>query len=96
MVIKNAFGRLKGRWRYLLKRNDIAMEDIPTIINACCILHNICEVHRDEFNDAWLEESPETHQVTSALSYSVPVHASLNSATAEAIRSAIRDRIVPS
>ena len=93
-VIENAFGRLKGRWRCFLKRNDIATEDIPTIITACCILHNICEVHRDEFNDAWLEESPETHQVTSALSYSVT--ASLNSATAEAIRSAIRDRIVPS
>ena len=96
MVIENAFGRLKDHQRCLLKRNDIATEDIPTVITACCVLHNICEVHRDEFNDAWLEENPETHHVTSALSYSVP--ASLNSATvtSEAIRSAIRDHIVPS
>ena len=24
------------------------------------ILHNICEIHRDEFNEEWLEEVEET------------------------------------
>ena len=23
---------------------------------ACCILHNLCEVHGDIFNDDWLED----------------------------------------
>ena len=93
MVIKNAFDRLKGRWRCLLKRNDITTEDIPTVITACCVLHNICEVHKDEFNDAWLEECSEMNQVS--LGSSHPASATLNSATAESIRRAIRDHIVP-
>ena len=30
--------------------------NIPNFILVCCILHNICEVHGDIFNDEWLEE----------------------------------------
>ena len=45
MVVENAFGHLKGRWRCLLKRNDTATYNVPTLITACCVLHNVCE-HR--------------------------------------------------
>ena len=38
----------------LLKRNDAAPEDFPAIISACCVLHNICEVHKEQFDDSWL------------------------------------------
>ena len=55
IVVENAFGQLKARWRRLLKRNDMAIEHIPTVISACCILHNICEIHGKSFNDTWLE-----------------------------------------
>ena len=41
MVVENAFGRIKGRWRCLLNRNDATTEDVPTIISACCVLHNL-------------------------------------------------------
>ncbi|XP_070571964.1 uncharacterized protein [Ptychodera flava] len=66
IVIENAFGRAKGRWRCLLKRNDCNLDIIPTIISACCILHNLCEFHRNPFNDRWLEgiddfEGPNEH-----------------------------------
>ena len=39
----------------------MAPENIPTVIAVCCILHNLslCEIHRDGFNDAWLEENIE-------------------------------------
>ena len=47
---------LKGRWRCLLKRNDTATEDIPILITACCVLHNTCEVHKEHFDDAWLQD----------------------------------------
>ena len=30
--------------------------NVPNVIIACCILHNICEVHGDIFNDEWLED----------------------------------------
>ena len=56
IVVENAFGRLKARWRRLCKRNDMNIENIPCVITACCILHNMCEVHGDSFNDLWLED----------------------------------------
>ena len=27
------------------------------MIAATCVLHNICEVHHEHFNDAWLQNS---------------------------------------
>ena len=54
IVVENAFGRLKGRWRRLLKRNDMLVENISTVVAAACVLHNICEMHNKPFNDAWL------------------------------------------
>ena len=58
IVTEIAFGRLKGRWRCLLKRNDTSQRYLLQIVAACCILHNVCEVHHDGFDDNW--------QVTSA------------------------------
>ncbi|XP_006639987.2 uncharacterized protein [Lepisosteus oculatus] len=54
-VIENAFLRLKARWQCLHKRNDCSLDLVPTMILACCILHNVCEVHSDSFNQEWLE-----------------------------------------
>ena len=92
MVIENAFGRLKGRWRCLLKRNDAATEDVPMMITACCVLHNICEVHKDEFNDAWIEDSLETSSVTTM--NPAPMSSTALNPTAELIRNAIEDYII--
>ena len=56
IVVENAYGRLKARWRRLCKSNDMNIQNVPTVITACCILHNVCEVHRDRFNESWMEE----------------------------------------
>jgi len=55
LVTEIAYGRLKTRWRCLLKRNDINIDNIPHVITAACVLHNICEVQHVHFNDAWLQ-----------------------------------------
>ena len=47
MVVENAFGRLKGRWRCLLKRLDFKLENVPYIVSACVVLHNMCEMYGD-------------------------------------------------
>ena len=57
VVAENAFGRLKARWRRLMKRNDMHTQNIPTVITAACVLHNLCEVHGECFNESWLHEA---------------------------------------
>ncbi|XP_063813276.1 uncharacterized protein LOC135051001 [Pseudophryne corroboree] len=53
MAVENAFGRLKGRWRCLMKRNDVDLKIMPDIVAACCILHNICEIQKENFLPEW-------------------------------------------
>ena len=55
IVIDYALGRLKGRWCCLLKRTDIDLKNVPNVIATCVILHNICEMHKEQFTDKWLD-----------------------------------------
>ena len=41
--IECAFGRLKARWRILLRPMELKFENIPDIVLACFVLHNFCE-----------------------------------------------------
>ena len=59
MVVECAFGYLKGRWRCLLEQNDTNLCFMPTLVTACCVLHNLCEVHGDVFNEDWMCEDDE-------------------------------------
>ncbi|KAI4376519.1 hypothetical protein MLD38_014270 [Melastoma candidum] len=43
-VAREAFARLKGRWACLQKRTEVKLQDLPVVLGACCILHNICEM----------------------------------------------------
>lgn len=62
IVVECAFGRLKGRWRRLMKKNDMDINNVPQVIVACCVLHNICEIHGDSFEDGWLMEDENSLQ----------------------------------
>uniref|UniRef100_A0A8C3T5Y6 DDE Tnp4 domain-containing protein n=1 Tax=Chelydra serpentina TaxID=8475 RepID=A0A8C3T5Y6_CHESE len=53
MVVECAFGRLKGRWRILLTRSDLSPKNIPIVIAACCVLHNLCEIKGETFMLGW-------------------------------------------
>ena len=37
-----------------MKWNDTDIRFLPTLATACCVLHNICEIHGDNINDEWL------------------------------------------
>ena len=32
---------------------------MPTLVTACCVLHNLCEVRGDGFNEDWMCEDDE-------------------------------------
>ena len=54
VVVEIAFGRLKARWHRLVKKIDMHIDNVPNVIAACCVLHNVCEIHGDTFNNDWL------------------------------------------
>ena len=56
MVVEDAYGRLKGRWRCLSKRTDTEISDLPDLIATSCVLHNLCEIHGERFNEEWLKD----------------------------------------
>ena len=42
--------------RCLLKQLDVKPDDLALVITACCVLHNICEKHGEEFDSDWLDD----------------------------------------
>ncbi|KAL8119993.1 hypothetical protein AgCh_017212 [Apium graveolens] len=46
-VAKEAFMRLKARWTCLQKRTEVKLQDLPVVLGACCVLHNICEMNNE-------------------------------------------------
>uniref|UniRef100_A0A674IZS0 DDE Tnp4 domain-containing protein n=1 Tax=Terrapene triunguis TaxID=2587831 RepID=A0A674IZS0_9SAUR len=57
MVVECAFGHLKARWRSLLTQIDLRETNIPIVIAACCVLHNICESKGETFMAGWEVEA---------------------------------------
>ncbi|XP_041729143.1 uncharacterized protein LOC121560179 isoform X3 [Coregonus clupeaformis] len=55
-VAEVALLRLRARWQCLSKRNDCSLDVVPTMILACCILHNVCEAHGDVLQGEWQGE----------------------------------------
>lgn len=68
VVVENAFGRLKGRWRCLLKKNESNTLNMPKIISCCVVLHNICEMFGEECPDEWMVLEPPSTDHTDSTS----------------------------
>ncbi|KAJ1685476.1 hypothetical protein LUZ63_016866 [Rhynchospora breviuscula] len=49
-VARDAFARLKGRWTCLQKRTEGKLTDLPVVLGACVVLHNICEMRGETMN----------------------------------------------
>ena len=82
IVVENAFGKLKARWQRLMKCNDMNIDNVSHVVTACCILHNMTEVHGDSFNELWME---------AADMYSQPTHSYAGDMNASSSAKAIRD-----
>lgn len=87
--VEMAFGRLKSRWRTLLKRNELNYQFVPDIV-AACALHNILEIKKDPFLNAWIDYVKETENI-----FSQPENLSwiYNDYNANQIHNALRDHV---
>ncbi|GFS35851.1 protein ANTAGONIST OF LIKE HETEROCHROMATIN PROTEIN 1 [Nephila pilipes] len=56
-AIEIAFKRLKARWNCLCHGSICSIEVLPSVIAACCILHNICEMNNEVVLDDWIIKS---------------------------------------
>ena len=54
VVVENAFGRLKGRFRCIGKRLDLCVGNSCSVTAACCALPNFREINEEEFELQWL------------------------------------------
>ncbi|CAM5160712.1 unnamed protein product [Eretmochelys imbricata] len=57
MTVECAFDHLKACWRCLYGKMDLANDNIPMLIAACCTLHNICERNGESFTQGWTAEA---------------------------------------
>ena len=51
ITVERAFGELKGRFRILMKRMDVDLDNVIKTIITCCVLHNICQKRGDLYID---------------------------------------------
>ena len=54
-VIECAFGRLKARFRALKRPVDINLSDLPSVIYACFVLHNFCEMNNESVDETRIQ-----------------------------------------
>ncbi|XP_006655063.2 protein ANTAGONIST OF LIKE HETEROCHROMATIN PROTEIN 1-like [Oryza brachyantha] len=45
-----AFRRLRARWRCLQRRAKVKLSELPNMLGACCVLHNLCERSGEELD----------------------------------------------
>ena len=59
IVIEHSFGMLKGRFRLLLKKFELATYNVEQIVVACCVLHNFSLEGKELFPEEWMVDEDE-------------------------------------
>ena len=57
ILIENAFGRLKRRFRCLNRAMNVNVKEIPNLIMSCFVLYNICEVRNEKLRNVCLQNT---------------------------------------
>ena len=57
MCVERAFGILKGRWRVIMKRCEILLQNMPDIVATCVVLHNLYIVKKEGIEEDWIVEA---------------------------------------
>ena len=63
IVVENAFGRLKGRWRMIQKKLDCQIKFVPSIVATCCVLHNIAEKRKLPVRESWVRAAEKNDRI---------------------------------
>ena len=53
--VECAFARLKASWSILTWKMNLKLDNIPTVIYTCFVLHNFCEYH-----STYVDNAPDT------------------------------------
>ena len=62
-----------------MKRLGVDVCDAPEIVAACCVLHNVCEIHGDAFNEEWMEGvERDLEESSSVTAHAQPTESSKN------------------
>ena len=92
--IECTFGRLKAWWSILKKKIDLKLSSVPTIVYACCVLHNFCErkkIYVDEYLVQTQIEAAQSNERTQQ--YSPDTVYSYNTGEGEIIRNTLANYI---
>jgi hypothetical protein len=49
-------GGLKDDGDASVSKLAVQVIDVPELVGACCILHNICQLHQEGFDDEWMDQ----------------------------------------
>lgn len=91
-VVENAFGRVKARFRLIMKRTECNVDNARVIVRACCILNNVCEHFNDGIDSQWLNDVDTDSRVHSQPVCSTDAEAGSGSAVRDAIAAYLHQR----
>ena len=86
MVIENAFGRLKGRLRFLRRPMNVNIEELPHLIMSIFISHNFCEINNEMLLNARLQGVIHEDNISQPNSKNMNYKTSVNEFEAKKIR----------
>ena len=40
------------------------VDDLPKLVAACCVLHNVCEIRDESFDEEWMQGVDDDHSIS--------------------------------